>query len=125
MINPPHSLRCEFLKNPIEIDTPKPRLSWLLRHKERGVNQTAYHIIVSSQKHFAQLENGDLWDTGKVETENFVNIEYNGKRLESNKQYYWTLILDYHGAEGEGRNSHGLGREFPLSLLFSLPAIAP
>jgi alpha-L-rhamnosidase len=91
MISPPYSLRCEFLENPIEIDTPNPRLSWLLRHDKRAMKQIAYQIIVSSKKEFSKLENGDLWDSGKVETENFINIEYNGKRLESNKRYYWRV----------------------------------
>ena len=87
----PHYLRCEFLESPIEIDTPNPRFSWLLRHKKRAVKQIAYQIIVSSKKEFSKLENGDLWDSGKVETENFTNIEYDGKSLESNKTYYWRV----------------------------------
>ena len=91
MIYPPHDLRCEYLNNPIEIDTPFPRFSWLLRHEDRAQVQTAYQIIVSSLKEFAKSGNGDLWDSGKVESENFVNIIYNGKSLESNTIYYWRV----------------------------------
>jgi alpha-L-rhamnosidase len=52
MIYPPHDLRCEYLNNPIEIDTPFPRFSWLLRHEDRAQVQTAYQIIVSSLKEY-------------------------------------------------------------------------
>ena len=74
IIFPPYNLRCEYLNNPIEIDTPFPRFSWLLRHEERVQAQKAYQIIVSSQKDYAKSGNGDLWDSGEVNTENPVNI---------------------------------------------------
>ncbi len=91
IISPPYNLRCEYLNNPIEIDTSFPRFSWLLRHEERAQAQKAYQIIISSQKDYAESGNGDLWDTGKVNTENTVNIVYNGKSLENNTIYYWRV----------------------------------
>jgi alpha-L-rhamnosidase len=91
MIYPPHNLRCEYLNNPIEIDSPFPRFSWTLHHEERAQAQKAYQIIVSSRKEFADSGNGDLWDSGKVESENSVNIKYDGKILESNTIYHWRV----------------------------------
>jgi len=80
-MKPPYNLRCEYLVNPIEIDTPFPRFSWILEHEQRNQSQSAYEIIVSSEESLSSSEEGDLWDTGKVISEGNVNIEYNGKPL--------------------------------------------
>ena len=37
----PGGLQCEHLVNPIGIDVPKPRLSWLLSDTRQGAKQTA------------------------------------------------------------------------------------
>jgi alpha-L-rhamnosidase len=91
MLEPPHNLRCEYLENPIEIDIQNPRFSWLLTHKGRNQSQSAYQIIVSSKKALSNAEKGDIWDTGKNISQNFVNIEYDGKALRSNSTYYWRV----------------------------------
>ena len=36
-----HSLRCEYLKNPLGIDIASPRLSWVLESEERGQKQAS------------------------------------------------------------------------------------
>jgi len=89
MIKPPYKLRCEYVENPIEIDTPFPRFSWILEHEQRNQSQSAYQIIVSSEESLLNSEKGDLWDTGKIISENNINIEYNGKPLKSNEMYFW------------------------------------
>jgi alpha-L-rhamnosidase len=38
-------LRCEYLVNPLGIDSPQPRLSWTLHSKERGQVQKAYQLL--------------------------------------------------------------------------------
>ena len=45
-------LRVEYIKNPAGIDVSRPRFSWKLVSDERGVSQTAYTIIVSTDKDF-------------------------------------------------------------------------
>ena len=91
MIKPPYNLRCEYLNNPIEIDSPNPRFTWLIQHEERAQKQTAYQILVSSNKEFILSNKGDLWNSEKVESENNVNIVYDGKELKSNTIYYWKV----------------------------------
>lgn len=34
---------------------------------------------------------GDMWNSGKVKSSQSVNISYNGKKLKSDKSYYWKL----------------------------------
>ena len=91
MIQPPFDLRCEYLINPIEIDTPIPRFSWLLEHQSRNQNQSAFQIIVSSNLDKILSEIGDLWDSRKVTSDNHINISYNGKTLKSSEIYYWRV----------------------------------
>ena len=43
----PGQLRCEGLTNPLGIDRPEPRLSWMIPHGVRGSAQTAYQVLVA------------------------------------------------------------------------------
>lgn len=88
---PPFNLRCEYLVNPVGIDIPLPRFSWMLRHRERGRLQSAYRIIVSSSLMAAENLIGDVWDSGKVASDQSTNVEYGGGELESRCRYYWRV----------------------------------
>ena len=85
---PPAELRCEYLSNPVGIDVKQPRFSWALEHSERGEKQSAYQIIVSTEP---SAEKGDMWDSGKANTDESVHVLYNGKPLESDRTYYWKV----------------------------------
>jgi len=84
----PQNLCCEYLENPLGIDVQKPRFSWTLRHAERGQKQSAYQIIVSKDPCFRTQE---MWDSGKVDSEQSIHNVYKGKTLESNLTYYWKV----------------------------------
>jgi alpha-L-rhamnosidase len=84
----PTGLRCEYLVNPLGVDTPKPRLSWILEHSERGQGQSSYEILVSAQPN---AEAGDLWASGKVDSADSTQIVYAGKALQSGSTYYWRI----------------------------------
>ena len=58
----PANLRCEFKANPLGIDDMKPRLNWLVQSKRRSQKQTAYHILVASDKAILNNNQGDLSD---------------------------------------------------------------
>jgi alpha-L-rhamnosidase len=83
-------LRSEYEKNPIGIDLP-PLLSWRLETDQRGVLQTAYQVIVSSSLEELTIDNGDIWDSGKVSSSKSAGIPYNGKNLTSRQRYYWKV----------------------------------
>jgi alpha-L-rhamnosidase len=84
-------LRTEYCMNPLGIDGLKPRLSWILESSERGQIQTAYQILVSSSNDKLRADIGDVWDTGKVESDQSIHVEYDGKALRSGKQYVWKV----------------------------------
>jgi alpha-L-rhamnosidase len=84
-------LRCEYLKNPLGIDARLPRLSWILTSQERGVRQTAYHVLVASSAENLAADEGDLWDSGRVESEQSIHVRYAGKPLGSHAECFWKV----------------------------------
>ncbi|MHA2391564.1 MAG: family 78 glycoside hydrolase catalytic domain [Promethearchaeota archaeon] len=102
MIKPPFELKCEYLTNPIELDTPNPRLSWLTEHPERNQNQSAFHIIVSSNRDLVLSGVGDMWDSEKIVSHDHINIPYEGKPLKCDENYYWRVKWwDKNGKDSE------------------------
>lgn len=85
------NLRCELLHNPQGIDVLNPRLSWELSGDRRGLEQTAYHILVASSAEKLAAGEGDLWDSGKVDTSQSVQVAYAGKPLKSRDECYWKV----------------------------------
>lgn len=83
-------LRCEYLPNPIGVDTLEPRFSWQLINPEhtRGQKQTAYQVVV---EHLDQADTTTLWDSGKVASNKSVNVIYAGERLVSAVACRWRV----------------------------------
>ncbi|MHA1671329.1 MAG: family 78 glycoside hydrolase catalytic domain [Promethearchaeota archaeon] len=90
-MKPPYNLRCEYLEDPINIDIRAPRFSWHLLHKERNQYQSAYQILVSSTRDLMESEEGDIWNTEKVESKKSSNIIFKGNSLNSNSSYFWRV----------------------------------
>jgi hypothetical protein len=87
----PTDLRCDYAINPLGVDSPQPRLFWKLQGNQRGQKQTAYEILAaSSEKNLARGE-GDLWDSGTVNTDETIQIPYAGKKLDSFAQIFWKV----------------------------------
>ena len=87
-------LRCEFLSDPLGIDTPQPRLSWVLgaeKHGARGESQSAYRILVASNRNELDADQGDLWDSGKVTSDQSIEVRYAGKPLFSQEECFWKV----------------------------------
>ncbi|MCK4887229.1 MAG: family 78 glycoside hydrolase catalytic domain [Planctomycetes bacterium] len=82
-------LRCEYLTNPVGIDVIQPRLSWKLQSNKHGQKQTAYQVLVASSKQLLVTGKADLFDTGKVKSDNTVNIQYKGQKLISGQKCFW------------------------------------
>jgi len=89
----PDSLRCEYLTNPLGIDTEAPRFSWLnpSTHGARGQVQSAYQVLVASSREKLSLDVGDLWDSGKVPSDRCANVEYAGSALRSGDTCFWKV----------------------------------
>jgi alpha-L-rhamnosidase len=91
----PVDLRCEYKQNPTAIDQTAPRLSWVVEagKKQRDVFQSAYRILVASTSDLLKDDQGDLWDSGKVNSDQSIQIAYAGKVLLSGQSYFWKVEL--------------------------------
>ena len=76
-------LRCERLKDPLGIDATNPGFSWIIESGQRGEIQTAYQILAASSPGALARNRGDLWDTGKMASEQSAQVQYSGKPLAS------------------------------------------
>jgi alpha-L-rhamnosidase len=87
----PERLRCEYRVNPQGIDEAAPRLSWIVTSDERNEKQAAYQVLVAGTPEKLARDVGDLWNTGKTESDRTVNIEYAGSGLSSRQVCYWKV----------------------------------
>ena len=74
----PTRLRCEYFTNPLAIDAPRPRLSWWVNDARRGAVQRAYHLQVASARDALAEDRTDLWDSGKVTSDQSCHVPYAG-----------------------------------------------
>ncbi len=90
-ILPPVDLRCDYRANPLGVDSPAPSLSWQLQNHGTSQHQSAYEIIAAStEKKLAQNE-GDLWRSGNVISDETLQIAYAGKPLNSAQEIFWKV----------------------------------
>ena len=89
----PSRLRCEYLDNPLGLDDLHPRLSWIVgtAPEARGTVQSAYQILVASALQSLDGDAADIWDSGKVSSDQNAHISYSGPRLLSRQRYYWKV----------------------------------
>lgn len=84
-------LRTEYMAEPLGIDDAQPRFSWIIQSTERGVMQSAYQVLVATDPALLAQEQGDAWDSGKVNSQNSTQVVYDGDELESDQVYYWKI----------------------------------
>ena len=85
------NVQCEYLKDPIGIDATQPRLSWMLASDQRGQRQTAYQVVVASSPELLKQGQGDLWDSGKVASDQSAHVVYTGRPLGSYQRCFWKV----------------------------------
>lgn len=92
-------LRCEYLINPLGIDEPGPRLSWVMESDRRGARQSAWRVRAASSLERLVDGHADLWDSGRVEDDRTSHIVYNGVPLASRMVCCWQVqVWDEQGA---------------------------
>jgi alpha-L-rhamnosidase len=94
----PIKLTCEYMTGPTVVDVLQPRLAWVnvADRGERGQKQTAYQVRVATSRE--KLRNPDLWDSGKVNTDQSGRVEYGGNPLQSRMDCWWQVrVWDKHG----------------------------
>ena len=91
----PAALRCDGIVDPLGIDSAPPRLSWQLRGEGQGLRQGAWQVLVSSSLDGLERNRGDVWDSGRVESDEQLHVPYGGRALRSgpNPRANGTLLL--------------------------------
>ena len=84
-------LGCEHRKNPLGVDVSQPSLDWILESTQRGDRQTAYQILVASSRSLLDQNTGDVWDSGKVVSDETIQIPFAGQPLKSSHQVFWKV----------------------------------
>jgi alpha-L-rhamnosidase len=87
----PTELSIENQHGHVITDRDKPLLGWNFYTAQRNKSQSAYEIIVSKLLSTVQKGSGDTWTSGKVVSSENVNIQFDGKTLESFQTYYWAV----------------------------------
>ena len=89
----PMYLRCEYHENPLGIEVSRPRLSWQVSEpaRPRGVKQTAYQIQVAGSLQNLDWDKPDIWDSGKVPSEENIHRAYAGSPLRSRQRCCWRV----------------------------------
>jgi alpha-L-rhamnosidase len=102
------NLRCEYRTNPLGIDITQPRMSWIVESSRRGQKQTAYQVVVASTKENLSAEKADLWNSGKIVSDETICIVYAGKPLVSNQDCFWKVqVWDKDGkSSGWSKTAH-------------------
>jgi len=95
-------LKCENFNNPLGIENQHPRLSWQLKSDLRNIRQKSYRILVSDELLKIDIDQGNIWDSGKIDSDNSILVSYAGSTLQASKQYFWKVIVwDTNGKASE------------------------
>ena len=87
----PFGLLCDLLSNPelTFISNRIPKFGWVVPTD----TQNSFQILVASSKALLDENKGDFWNSEKINTNQSINIAYNGKTLLSNSSYWWKVKI--------------------------------
>ena len=84
-----------------KIANKQPAFGWEIGGEHRGIEQSAYRIIISTARDSLIAGVGDVWDSGKVASDESTNVLYQGGPLLVNSDYLWKVMV----WDGENRKS--------------------
>jgi len=86
-------LTCENAESPLGIETATPSLGWQILSDKRGVQQSAYHILVADDSSYLNADKGNVWDSKKITSSQSIQVPYKGSKLIPAKTYYWKVMV--------------------------------
>jgi alpha-L-rhamnosidase len=99
----PMHLQVDNLNRPLGIDDATPHFSWQLNDSARGALQTAYRVLVATRPELLADGKADVWDSGKVDSGQSLNVKYAGPAVKASTRYLWRVEV------------WGSDREYPAS----------
>lgn len=98
---PAHDLECDAMAQPLSVESAAPQLEWRLTASAtdaRGVQQSAYRVLVASSQSLLNTDTGDIWDSGQIASDATFGVSYHGKPLQPDTVYFWKVMV----WDGEG-----------------------
>jgi alpha-L-rhamnosidase len=92
-------LQVDCLNRPLGVESEAPRLSWRLESDRPGARQSAYRVRVASDPRTLATGGADVWDSGRVASDQSFDVAYAGPSLVSRQRCWWTVeVWDEMGA---------------------------
>ncbi|MFB6343763.1 glycoside hydrolase family 78 protein [Saccharicrinis sp. FJH62] len=93
---------CNHFEQPLGVETVHPEFSWVVQSATSNNLQKSYHILVSDDEALLDKDSSNVWNSGRVESVNSINVRYEGSELKSGKTYYWKVkVWDAYGNESD------------------------
>ncbi|MFC1550001.1 alpha-L-rhamnosidase C-terminal domain-containing protein [Candidatus Neomarinimicrobiota bacterium] len=92
----PTGLTIEIANNGTDVilvaDT-HPEFGWIMNDTDKNEYQTAYQILVASSIEKLMNNEGDMWDSGIVKSDESINVSYGKEsvQLQNGKLYFWKV----------------------------------
>ncbi len=84
------NMQCEYLENPIGIDSSKPRFTWQIKSDTPSILQKAVQIFVGTNAEDISCENGNVWQSGTIFSST-IPVVYAGTALQPFTRYFWSV----------------------------------
>ena len=96
------SLSTDYKTNPVGIDNPVPKLSWIIQSDQPNTMQASYEIRAALSPTDLAKAKKQIWNSEKVESSQSIHIRYEGQALKSYQRIYWQVrIVDNHGEKSK------------------------
>src|SRR6185437_13381168 len=87
----PVHLQTEHRPGPLGVDVASPRFAWQSDAKSSNWMQQSYEINVGTDEQTVRSGKGEVWDSGRVSSQDSVDIAYRGPALHARTRYYWAV----------------------------------
>ena len=115
-----YDLKTEGMKSPLGIDTARPRFSWKIRG-DNAVFQSWYRILVASDQALLMRGKADMWDSGKMLSDETLGIVYGGEPLSGFTCYYWKVEVNGVPSETGAFETAYLDKPMPHACWIGMP----
>jgi alpha-L-rhamnosidase len=84
------------------VDVASPRFAWQSDATSSNWMQQAYEINVGTDEQTVRSGKGDVWDSGRISSQDSIDIAYRGPALHARTRYYWMVrVWDTKGQDQE------------------------
>lgn len=87
----PRDLAAKPVANPLDLNLNEYSLGWQL--PPAGGKQTAFHVLVASDRPKLDANVGDLWDSGWRQSAQNADVLYRGTALRANAEVWWKVRI--------------------------------